>query len=46
MRILLTPDANHTNFQTVGFFSPLNPEAFHSGLDLFARALQEWLKCF
>ncbi|KAF8887405.1 peptidase S28, partial [Infundibulicybe gibba] len=48
MRVLLTPDANHSNFQTVGFYSPIpqGHEAFYAGLQLFQRALDEWLPCF
>ncbi|KAI0074677.1 hypothetical protein K474DRAFT_1601127 [Panus rudis PR-1116 ss-1] len=48
LRVLLTPDSNHTNFQTVGFFSPVakNGEPFYAGLGLFEMALDEWLPCF
>lgn len=46
LRVLLTPDANHTNFQTVGFYSPISQEPFYSGLGLFELALDEWLPCF
>ncbi|KAJ8507349.1 hypothetical protein ONZ45_g10275 [Pleurotus djamor] len=46
MRVLLTPDANHTNFQTVGFYSPVSQEPFYAGLALFQLALDEWLPCF
>ena len=46
--MLLTPDANHTNFKTVGFYSPVAQEPFYSGLGLFELALDEWLDegCF
>ena len=46
MRVLLEQDANHTNFQTVGFYSPVSPEPFYAGLGLFQLALDEWLPCF
>ncbi|OCH89254.1 hypothetical protein OBBRIDRAFT_732955 [Obba rivulosa] len=46
MRVLLTPDANHTDFKTVGFYSPISQEPFYSGLGLFQLALDEWLPCF
>lgn len=46
MRILLTPDANHSDFKTVGFFSPISQEPFYAGLGLFELALDEWLPCF
>ncbi|GJE98594.1 serine carboxypeptidase S28-domain-containing protein [Phanerochaete sordida] len=46
LRVLLTPDANHTNFSTVGFYSPIAQEPFYSGLALFELALDEWLPCF
>ncbi|KAJ3555468.1 hypothetical protein NM688_g2562 [Phlebia brevispora] len=46
LRVLLTPDANHTDFQTVGFYSPISQEPFYSGLGLFEQALDEWLPCF
>lgn len=46
MRVLLTPDSNHTNFQTIGFYSPVSPEPFYAGLGLFQLALDEWLPCF
>lgn len=46
LRVLLTPDANHTNFMTVGFFSPVAQEPFYAGLGLFELALDEWLPCF
>ncbi|KAH9852169.1 serine carboxypeptidase S28-domain-containing protein [Lenzites betulinus] len=46
LRVLLTPDANHTDFKTVGFYSPVSPEPFYSGLGLFELALDEWLPCF
>ncbi|KAJ3008349.1 hypothetical protein NUW54_g3188 [Trametes sanguinea] len=46
LRVLLTPDANHTDFKTVGFYSPVSQEPFYSGLGLFEMALDEWLPCF
>lgn len=48
LRVLLTPDSNHTDFKTVGFFSPVanNGEPFYAGLGLFEMALDEWLPCF
>lgn len=46
LRVLLTPDSNHTDFQTVGFYSPIAQEPFYSGLALFELALDEWLPCF
>lgn len=46
MRVLLTPDINHTDFKTVGFYSPVSQEPFYSGLGLFQLALDEWLPCF
>ncbi|KAF8512337.1 serine carboxypeptidase S28-domain-containing protein [Gautieria morchelliformis] len=48
LRVLLTPDANHSNFKTVGFYSPVAQEPFYSGLGLFELALDEWLEegCF
>ncbi|KAJ3574762.1 hypothetical protein NP233_g1547 [Leucocoprinus birnbaumii] len=46
MRVLLTPDANHTNFSTVGFYSPVSQEQFFTGLGLFQLALDQWLPCF
>ena len=46
LRVLLTPDVNHTNFQTVGFYSPIAQEPFYAGLGLFEQALDEWLPCF
>ncbi|CDO68396.1 hypothetical protein BN946_scf184815.g43 [Trametes cinnabarina] len=46
LRVLLTPDANHTDFKTVGFYSPVSQEPFYSGLGLFGLALDEWLPCF
>ncbi|KAI9062583.1 hypothetical protein FKP32DRAFT_1573969 [Trametes sanguinea] len=46
LRVLLTPDANHTDFKTVGFYSPFSQEPFYSGLGLFEMALDEWLPCF
>ncbi|PPQ80737.1 hypothetical protein CVT25_001857 [Psilocybe cyanescens] len=46
MRVLLTPDANHSDFKTVGFYSPVSQEPFFAGLGLFQLALDEWLPCF
>ena len=46
LRVLLTPDANHSDFRTVGFYSPVSQEPFYSGLGLFEQALDEWLPCF
>ena len=46
LRVLLTPDANHSDFKTVGFYSPVAQEPFYSGLALFELALDEWLPCF
>jgi hypothetical protein len=46
LRVLLTPDANHTDFKTVGFYSPVAQAPFYSGLGLFEQALDEWLPCF
>ena len=46
MRVLLTPDANHSDFQTVGFYSPVSQQPFYAGLGLFGLALDEWLPCF
>ncbi|KAI0793717.1 peptidase S28 [Fomes fomentarius] len=46
MRVLLTPDTNHTEFKTVGFYSPVSQEPFFSGLGLFEMALDQWLPCF
>lgn len=46
MRVLLTPDANHTDFKTVGFYSPVSTQPFYAGLGLFSLALDEWLPCF
>lgn len=46
LRVLLTPDANHTDFKTVGFYSPVAQEPFYAGLGLFELALDEWLPCF
>ncbi|OBZ74058.1 Thymus-specific serine protease [Grifola frondosa] len=34
LRVLLTPDANHSDFKTVGFYSPIAQEPFYSGLAL------------
>ncbi|KAF9554434.1 peptidase S28 [Agrocybe pediades] len=46
MRVLLVPDSNHTDFKTVGFYSPISQEPFYAGLGLFQMALDEWLPCF
>ncbi|KAF8959584.1 peptidase S28 [Flammula alnicola] len=46
MRVLITPDANHSDFKTVGFYSPISQEPFYAGLGLFQMALDEWLPCF
>ncbi|KAI0675914.1 serine carboxypeptidase S28-domain-containing protein [Trametes maxima] len=46
LRVLLTADSNHTDFKTVGFYSPISQEPFFSGLALFELALDEWLPCF
>ncbi|KAI0782858.1 serine carboxypeptidase S28-domain-containing protein [Abortiporus biennis] len=46
LRVLLTPDSNHTDFKTVGFYSPVMMEPFYAGLGLFELALDEWLPCF
>ncbi|EPQ56217.1 peptidase S28 [Gloeophyllum trabeum ATCC 11539] len=46
LRVLLTPDANHTEFRTVGFYSPVAQAPFYAGLGLFELALDEWLPCF
>ncbi|KAI0642323.1 serine carboxypeptidase S28-domain-containing protein [Trametes meyenii] len=46
LRVLLTADSNHTDFKTVGFYSPVSQEPFYSGLGLFELALDEWLPCF
>ncbi|TBU61392.1 serine carboxypeptidase S28-domain-containing protein [Dichomitus squalens] len=46
LRVLLTPDANHTEFKTVGFYSPISQEPFYAGLGLFQLALDDWLPCF
>lgn len=40
------PDANHTDFKTVGFYSPVSQQPFYAGLGLFSLALDEWLPCF
>ena len=37
---------HHTDFKTVGFYSPVSQEPFYSGLGLFELALDEWLPCF
>uniref|UniRef100_A0A8H7XUA3 Serine carboxypeptidase S28-domain-containing protein n=1 Tax=Psilocybe cubensis TaxID=181762 RepID=A0A8H7XUA3_PSICU len=46
MRVLLVPDDNHSDFKTVGFYSPVSQEPFFTGLGLFQLALDEWLPCF
>ncbi|KAJ7636082.1 peptidase S28 [Mycena polygramma] len=46
LRVLLVPDSNHSDFKTVGFYSPVSQEPFYSGLGLFQLALDEWLPCF
>ena len=46
LRVLLTPDSNHSDFKTVGFYSPVAQEPFYAGLGLFELALDEWLPCF
>ena len=46
MRVLLIPDANHSDFKTVGFYSPVSQQPFYAGLGLFGLALDEWLPCF
>lgn len=48
MRVLITPDSNHSDFKTVGFYSPVSQEPFYSGLGLFQLALDMWLEegCF
>ncbi|KAF8885052.1 serine carboxypeptidase S28-domain-containing protein [Gymnopilus junonius] len=46
MRVLITPDANHSDFKTVGFYSPVSQEPFFTGLGLFQLAMDEWLPCF
>ncbi|KAF9456269.1 peptidase S28 [Collybia nuda] len=46
MRVLLVPDSNHSDFKTVGFYSPVAQEPFYAGLGLFQLALDEWLPCF
>ena len=47
MRALLnTSDANHQNFSTVGFSSPISTEPFYAGVGLFSAALEQWLPCF
>ncbi|KAJ3983923.1 peptidase S28 [Lentinula detonsa] len=46
MRVLLVPDSNHTDFKTVGFYSPVSQAPFYTGLGLFQLALDEWLPCF
>ncbi|KAF8196749.1 peptidase S28 [Mycena galopus ATCC 62051] len=46
MRVLLVPDSNHSDFKTVGFYSPVSQAPFYTGLGLFQLALDEWLPCF
>ncbi|KAJ4488343.1 peptidase S28 [Lentinula aciculospora] len=46
MRVLLIPDSNHTDFRTIGFYSPVSQAPFYTGLGLFQLALDEWLPCF
>ncbi|TFK37404.1 peptidase S28 [Crucibulum laeve] len=46
MRVLLVPDAKHSDFKTVGFYSPISQEPFFTGVGLFQMALDEWLPCF
>ena len=46
LRVLLTADSNHSDFKTVGFYSPVSQEPFYAGLGLFEQALDEWLPCF
>ncbi|KAJ7880338.1 peptidase S28 [Mycena olivaceomarginata] len=46
MRVLLVPDSNHTDFKTVGFYSPVSQAPFYTGLGLFQLALDDWLPCF
>ncbi|KAJ7918777.1 peptidase S28 [Mycena leptocephala] len=46
MRVLLVPDSNHSDFKTVGFYSPVAQAPFYTGLGLFQLALDEWLPCF
>ncbi|KAJ3828136.1 peptidase S28 [Lentinula raphanica] len=46
MRVLLVPDSNHSDFRTIGFYSPISQEPFYTGLGLFQLALDEWLPCF
>ncbi|KAK0452800.1 peptidase S28 [Desarmillaria tabescens] len=46
MRVLLVPDSNHSDFKTIGFYSPISQEQFFTGLGLFQLALDEWLPCF
>ncbi|KAJ6624926.1 peptidase S28 [Mycena sp. CBHHK59/15] len=43
MRVLLVPDSNHSDFKTVGFYSPVSQEPFYTGLGLFQLALDQWL---
>ncbi|KZV63333.1 peptidase S28 [Peniophora sp. CONT] len=46
LRVLLEPDENHTDFKTVGFYSPISQVPFYTGVGLFGLALQAWLPCF
>jgi hypothetical protein len=46
MRVLLVPDSNHTDFKTVGYYSPVSQAPFYTGLGLFQLALDDWLPCF
>ncbi|VDC05151.1 unnamed protein product [Peniophora sp. CBMAI 1063] len=46
LRVLLEPDANHTDFMTVGFYSPISQAPFYTGMGLFGLALDAWLPCF
>lgn len=47
MRALLNKsDANHQNYSTVGFSSPISTEPFYAGVGLFQMALEKWLPCF
>ena len=46
LRVLLEPDANHSDFKTVGFYSPVSQAPFYTGVGLFGLALDQWLPCF
>ena len=46
LRVLLEPDSNHTDFMTVGFYSPISQAPFYTGMGLFGLALDAWLPCF